>query len=246
MSSKLRPPPEPEPEIPADLGYPPDRIVEVSDWREIVPGQLVELRDGQQGLVVKVDKTAGDSAAAVTFVRVTSPRGASVPLGLTVTLTPAEAASETESGPLHVLGAWYPPARIPSTERVLIEAIRRGFVTKRTCGVTWPLAATWQLSEQAAAQIEQYLFEVARTTGCAFPFHEITVAMRRMHLRISADSAALCDIVTDEVLGRYPRSDEEMLNMWARALSRAIHAADLTVPDPLDAVPTQKPGDQGP
>lgn len=233
MSSKLRPPPEPELAIPPELSLPLEHPLEIKDWHALVPGQLVELSDGQQVLLLTVEKTGAEPAVALEMVRVKSPRDAVHPLGLTLTMTPSEALAETMNGPLKVLGAWYPAERVPVAERVVIEAIRRGFITKRTCGVPWPLGPSWQLSEQAAGQIERYLFEVARTTGCAFPFHDITAAMRTIHLRISAESSSLCDIITGETLGRFPRTDDELLSLWARALQRAIHATDLSVPDPI-------------
>ena len=132
-------------------------------------------------------------------------------------------------GPLRVLGVWYAPTAVPRPERVVLEAIRRGFITARTCGVPWPLAPTWQLSAQAAEQIEKYLFQVARSTGTAFPFHDITRAMQRMHLQVSLDNPGQCDIVAGESPGRHPSSDEEMLAVWARELQRRVHSSELVL-----------------
>jgi hypothetical protein len=103
-------------------------------------------------------------------------------------------------------------------------------ITPRNCGVFWPLAATWQLSEQAAEAIEKYLYEVARTTGCAFPFHDITQALRKMHLRLSSENPAQMDIVTGDTPGRIPHNDDEMLSVWARTLQQRILSSDFTVP----------------
>jgi hypothetical protein len=111
----------------------------------------------------------------------------------------------------------------------VLAAVRRGFITGRTCGVPWPLAPRWQLSAQAADQIEKYLFEVARSTGVAFPFHDITAAMRKMHLQVSLDNPGLCDIATGENPGRAPRTDEEMLSVWGRELQRKVHSSELAL-----------------
>jgi hypothetical protein len=149
-----------------------------------------------------------------------------LPLGETVTIYGSDVNTQ---GPLRVLGAWYAPLSTPRAEQVVMAAIRRGLITCLTCGVPWPLAPRWQLSEQAAEQIEKYLFEVARSTGVAFPFHDITAAMRKMHLQVSLDNPGLCDIVSGEHPGRAPRTDEEMLSVWGRELQRRIHSSELAL-----------------
>lgn len=213
-----------EPEIPPELSLPPVPAHEVPDLAATAPGQLIELMDGQKLLLLSLGKT--DGAATATALRVGWPRSAVLPLGETVALSANEPPAQ---GPLLVLGAWYSPQRVPRVERILLEAVRRGFVTRRTCGVPWPLARSWQLSEQAAEQIEKYLFQVARSTGTAFPFHDITRAMRQMHLQVSPDNPGLCDIVAGESPGRMPTSDEEMLSVWARELQRRVHSSELVL-----------------
>jgi hypothetical protein len=229
-----RPPPGAEPEIPTELSLPYVPAREVGDWRQLEQGQVIELRDGQQGVLLTVNPAplAGgsgsiDSAAlALRFVRTVWPRDSVLPLGQTVELTAEQAAAQ---GPILVHGAWYTAKGVLLAERVVIEAIARGLITVRSCGVRWPLAATWQLSNQATDEIEKYLFEVARTTGCAFPFHDIAQALRQMHLRLSMENAAQVDIVSGESPGRIPHSDDEMLGMWARTLQQKIMASDFTV-----------------
>ncbi len=225
--TRLAPPAFVEPEIPAELSLPAAPAHEIAALSAAAPGQLVELRDGQQVLLLSLGKT-GETTTA-TGLRVSWGRGAVLPLGETVALSDQDAAVR---GPLQVLGAWYAPQRVPLVERVLLEAIRRGFITRRTCGVPWPLALTWQLSAQAAEQIEKYLFQVARSTGTAFPFHDITRAMQQMHLQPSADNPGLCDIVAGESPGRQPSSDAEMLAVWARDLQRRVHASELVLSGP--------------
>jgi len=217
-------PPPAEPEIPADLSLPPLLAHEVSGLAAVAPGQLVELTDGAQ--VVVLSLATSEDGAHATALRVSWPRHGVPPLGEIVTL---KEASELARGPLRVLGAWYAPAAVPRPERIVLEAIRRGFITARTCGVPWPLAPTWQLSVQAAEQIEKYLFQVARSTGTAFPFHDITRAMQRMHLQVSQDNPGQCDIVAGESPGRHPSSDEEMLAVWARELQRRVHSSELVL-----------------
>ena len=219
----MRPPPAAEPEIPAELSLPPTPALEVPGLAAVAPGQLVELRDGQQ--VVLLSISTGESDPIATALRVSWPRDAVLPLGETVTL---KGSDENTQGPLRVLGAWFGPQAVPKPEQVLLAAVRRGFITGRTCGVAWPLAPRWQLSEQAAEQIEKYLYEVARSTGVAFPFHDITAAMRKMHLQVSLNNPGLCDICTGENPGRAPRTDEEMLSVWGRELQRRIHSSEIT------------------
>lgn len=222
----MRPQPPPEPEVPADLSLPAIPTHELSDWRALAPGQLAEFPDGQQAIVIAVDKNA-TVGPALTLLRVAGPRDTVTPLGEVYQLSDKAAAAVL---PVRVIGAWYPSAAVPLPERIVLEAIRRGLITSRNCGVAWPLVSTWQLSEQAAAQIEKYLYEVARTTGCAFPFHEITTAMRSMHLRPSPEHPSLIDVVTGETVGRQPRSDDELLGVWARKLYENVHASDWGIP----------------
>jgi hypothetical protein len=219
-------PPPAEPEIPAELSLPPVLAHEVPGLSAVAPGQLVELADGEQLLVMSVSVNASQGGAHATALRVGWPRHGALPLGELVAL---EEPSARLQGPLRVVGAWYAPAAVPRPERVVLEAIRRGFITARTCGVPWPLAPTWQLSPQAAEQIEKYLFQVARSTGTAFPFHDITRAMQRMHLQVSLDNPGQCDIVAGESPGRHPSSDEEMLAVWARELQRRVHSSELVL-----------------
>lgn len=221
----MKPPlPPAEPEIPADLSLPPVLAHEVPGLGAIAPGQLVELTDGSQVLVMSL--ATSESGATATAMRVSWPRSGVPPLGEILAL---EEKSELTRGPLQVLGAWYSPTAVPRPERIMLEAIRRGLITARTCGVPWPLAPTWQLSAQAAEQIEKYLFQVARSTGTAFPFHDITRAMQRMHLQVSLDKPGQCDIVAGESPGRHPSSDEEMLAVWARELQRRVHSSELVL-----------------
>jgi len=222
-----RPPPAAEPEIPAELSIPFIPAKEVKDWRQLEQGQLIELRDGQQGVLLSVVGTAAKDAVALRLVRVAWPRENALPLGQIFELSADEA---TAGCPFLLHGVWYSSKGTLASERVVIEAIQRGLITVRTCGVAWPLAPTWQLSEQAAEEIEKYLFEVARTTGCAFPFHDITQALRRMHLRLSPESPAQVDIVTGESPGRGPRNDEEMLSVWARTLQQKMLESDFATP----------------
>lgn len=225
--TRLAPPAFVEPEIPAELTPPATPAHEIAALGAAAPGQLVELRDGQQVLLLSLGQTG--EATTATGLRVGWARGTVQPLGETVALGDKDPAAQ---GPLQVLGAWYSPQRVPQVERVLLEAIRRGFITRRTCGVPWPLALTWQLSAQAAEQIEKYLFQVARSTGTAFPFHDITRAMQQMHLQLSPHNPGLCDIVSGESPGRQPTSDAEMLSVWARDLQRRVHASELVLSGP--------------
>jgi hypothetical protein len=219
----MRPPPAAEPEIPAELSLPLTLTQDVPELAAVAPGQLFELPDGQQVILLVTSKS--ETGITATVLRVTWPREAVLPLGETFTLHSGDALAQ---GPLRVLGAWFAASEVPKTERVVLEAIRRGFITGRTCGVPWPLSPRWQLSEQAAEQIEKYLFEVARSTGVAFPFHDITAAMRKMHLHVSLDNPGLCDIVPgDNPGGRQPRTDEEMLSVWARELQRRVHSSEI-------------------
>jgi len=225
-----RPPSSAEPEIPAELSMPYVPAREVADWRQLETGQLVELRDGQQGVVLSAEQSLAENnaeAVALRLVRVAWPRESALPLGQVFELSAGEAGRH---GVFLVHGTWYTAKGTLQAERVVVEAIRRGMITPRNCGVAWPLAATWQLSAQAAQEIEKYLYEVARTTGCAFPFHDIAQALRRMHLRLSAENPAQVDILTGESLGRVPHNDDEMLSLWARTLQQKILSSDFTLP----------------
>ncbi len=225
-----RPPPAAEPEIPAELSLPYVPAQEVTDWQKLEQGQLIELRDGQQGVLLSVNRAAQveqTEPAALSLVRVTWPRTSALPLGQVFYLSAADAKSH---GTFLVHGTWYTAKGTLAAERVVIEAIRRGLITPRNCGVAWPLAATWQLSEQAAEEIEKYLYEVARTTGCAFPFHDIAQALRHMHLRLSSENPAQVDIVSGDSPGRIPHNDEEMLSMWARTLQQKMLSSDFALP----------------
>lgn len=226
----------PDLEVPAELRPPPTPAHPVPDLLGVVPGQLVELRDGQAVVVLSLVQAGIDAEAhaTATVVRVSGARAGVLPLGVSFVLLSTD---DLAQGPLQVQGAWYHEKSVPPAERVVIEAIHRGLITPKSCGVPWPLSATWQLSDQASAALERYLFEVARSTGCAFPFHDIAAAMRKMHLRQSAEMPSLIDIVTGESPGRTARHDEEMLSLWARELHRRVHASDfsilgLTVPPP--------------
>jgi hypothetical protein len=226
-----RPLPAAEPEIPAELTMPYVPARELEDWRQLEQGQLIELSDGQQGVLLSVDGSLRPDQAeskALGYVRVAWPRDGALPLGQTVELSAAAAGA---NGKFLVHGAWYSPKGTLSAERVIIEAIRRGLITPRNCGVAWPLAATWQLSGQAAEEIEKYLYEVARTTGCAFPFHDITQALCKLHLRLSTANPAQMDIVSGDSLSRLPRDDEEMLSVWARTLQQKMLSSDFTLPN---------------
>ena len=217
-----------EPEIPAELSLPYVPALEVTDWQKLEQGQLIELRDGQQGVVLSVERDAKtDDAVALRLVRVTWPRESALPLGQVHELNVESARTH---GTFLVHGAWYTNKGTLTAERVVIEAIRRGFITARSCGVAWPLAATWQLSAQATEEIEKYLYDVARTTGCAFPFHEIAQALQKMHLRLSAENPAQVDILSGESVGRLPHNDEEMLGVWARTLQQKMLSSDFTLP----------------
>jgi hypothetical protein len=224
-----RPPPPAEPEIPAELSLPHVPAREVAEWQKLELGQLIELRDGQQAVVLLVDTSAEDKieALALRLLRVTWPQDSALPLGQVFELTVAAARA---NGTFLVHGAWYGGKGVLQAERVVIEAIRRGLITPRNCGVAWPLAATWQLSAQATLEIEKYLYEVARTTGCAFPFHDIAQALHKMHLRLSSENPAQVDIVSGDSLGRVPRSDEEMLSVWARTLQQKMMSSDFALP----------------
>jgi hypothetical protein len=207
-------------DLPADLSLPAAPASALADWRLARPGQLIELQDGQRLLLCEAP---GQPERALVAVRVAAADPAR-PLGETVVLSAAEAAA---GAPLRLLGAWYPEALVPGPAQVLREAIHRGLITVHSCGVSWPLPGVLQLSEQAAARIEQYLFEVARSTGCAFPFHDIMRAMRSLHLCPRADNPALCDILDGEELHRHQKTpDEELLSFWARELRRRIHTSD--------------------
>lgn len=222
-----RRPPAPEPEIPAELSLPHVPPIEITNFRELQQGFLIELKDGQQGLILSVEPRAEAEATALRYVRVAWPRDGALPLGQVCELS-AMAASFNGTFLLH--GVWFAATGKLTAERVVIEAIHRGLITAKNCGVAWPLPATWQLSAQAAEQVEGYLFEVARSTGCAFPFHDITKALCQMHLRLSAENPAQLDIVTGESMGRTPKSDDEMLSVWARTLQQKIMLSDFTVP----------------
>lgn len=217
-----------QPEIPVELAPPPTPEHEVPDLLAVQAGQLIELRDGQRVVVASLVSAGIDAEAhAITqVVRVGWATGSALPLGVSLQLLSTD---ELAQGPIKILGAWFHEKTVPPVERIVVEAIHRGLITPRTCGVPWPLSPTWQLSEQAATQIERYLFEVARTTGCAFPFHDITAAMRKMHLRQNATQPSLADIVTGESPGRTPRTDDEMLSLWARELHRRVHASDFSI-----------------
>lgn len=222
-----RPPPPAEPEIPAELSLPCVPAQEVPEWQKLAMGQLVELHDGQLGVVLFVNASDGSEDVALRLLRVGWPRESALPLGQVFELTVAEA---QENGPFLLHGSWYAGKGVLQAERVVIEAIRRGMITPRNCGVAWPLAATWQLSAQATEEIEKYLYEVARTTGCAFPFHDIAQALQKMHLRLSSENPAQVDIVSGEMLGRMPRNDEEMLSVWARTLQQKMMSSDFALP----------------
>lgn len=216
-----------EPEVPAELSLPIVPARELTDWRQVQPGQLIELKDGQQGLVLTVAPTAEGEVCALRYVRVTWPRDGALPLGQVCDLS---AAAASWNGTLLLHGVWFAATAKVTPERAVIEAIHRGLITSRNCGVTWPMPATWQLSAQAAEQIERYLFEVARSTGCAFPFHDITKALCQMHLRLSPENSAQLDIVTGDSPSRSARGDDEMLSVWARTLQQKIMASDFSVP----------------
>jgi len=206
--------------VSTELQLPEIHAQDLPEWRAAQPGQLLELADGQQAVVT----AAGPES--LTLLRVAWPRGGALPLGEVFTAGAAELAP-----PLRLLGAWYPPKSTPPPERILLEAIRRGFITSHSCGVPWPLGGTMQLSEEAADRIERYLFEVARSTGCAFPFHDIAEAMRSMHLCPRPDNPALCDILSaEELKGRAKPSDEDLLAFWAREVRRRIHTSDWLAP----------------
>jgi hypothetical protein len=52
--------------------------------------------------------------------------------------------------------------------------------------------------------------------------------MRKMHLHVSLDNPGLCDIVPgDNPSGHQPRTDEEMLSVWARELQRRVHSSEV-------------------
>ena len=224
-----RPPPAAEPEIPAELSLPYVPAKEIADWKALEQGQLVELRDGQQGLLLSVerDKATTDDAVALRLLRVSWPRDSALPLGQVNELSVAAA---RENGTFLVHVTWYAGKGVLNAERVVIEAIRRGLITPRNCGVPWPLAATWQLSAQATEEIEKYLYEVARTTGCAFPFHDIAQALQKMHLRLSSENPAQVDILTGDSVGKAPRNDDEMLGVWARTLQQKMLSSDFALP----------------
>ena len=83
---------------------------------------------------------------------------------------------------------WFAATGKLTPERVVIEAIHRGLITSKNCGVAWPLPAT--LAAQCASRRagRELPLRVARSTGCAFPFHDITKALCQMHLRLSAET----------------------------------------------------------
>lgn len=222
-----RRPPAPEPEIPAELSIPHVPPLEIADYRALQQGQLVELKDGQQGVVLFVDGKADSEACALRYVRVVWPRDGALPLGQVCELSATAAAF---NGTYLVHGVWFGSNGKLAADRVVIEAIHRGFITARTCGVPWPLPATWQLSAQAAEQIESYLYEVARSTGCAFPFHDITKALCQMHLRLSPEHPAQLDIATGDSPSRTPKNDDEMLGVWARTLQQKVMLSDFSLP----------------
>jgi hypothetical protein len=210
--------------MPIDLTLPPTPAREVPDLAAAAAGQLVELTDGQQVVLLTVAVGQNGAATTATAVRVAWARDCTLPLGETL---PLQSGVAPANGPLRILGAWYQPQGVPRAERVVREAIRRGFITRNSCGIPWPLATQWQLSEQAAGQIEKYLYEVARSTGVAFPFNDIAIAMRKMHIEVSLDQPGLLDIVPGETPGRSARTDEEMLSVWARELQRRVHACEI-------------------
>lgn len=216
-----------EPEVPESLSIPCTQAQEISDWRTLQTGQLIELSDGQQGVLLSVVKTATEEETALRYVRVSWPKDGALPLGQSCDLS---ATAASLNGRFRMLGAWFGGKGELAADRVVMEAIYRGHITSKTCGVPWPLPSTWQLSAQAAEQIEQYLYEVARTTGCAFPFHDITKALCAMHLRLSPRFAGQLDILTGDSLGRSPKDDDEMLSMWARTLQQKLLTSDFAVP----------------
>jgi hypothetical protein len=219
-------PPPPSSSSPGHgLTHPEQPALALASFRAARPGQLVERADGQRLLVLSVrGDLAADEPSALVGVRVSWPREGVLPLGETVRLTRAEAEA---AAPWSLCGAWYAEAATPAAERVVLEAIHRGLITVHTCGIPWPMNALMQLSDQAVLQIERYLFEVARTTGCAFPFHDIAQAMRGMHLAPRPDNPALCDILNPQDLSRHrARPDDDLLSLWARELRRRIHGSD--------------------
>jgi hypothetical protein len=145
-----RRPPAPEPEVPAELSIPHVPPLEIADYRALQQGQLIELKDGQQGVVLSVDAKADAEACALRYVRVVWPRDGALPLGQICELS-ATAAAYNGTFLLH--GVWFGTSGKLTPERVVIEAIHRGLITARNCGVTWPLPATWQLSAQAAPDL---------------------------------------------------------------------------------------------
>src|SRR5580693_5435286 len=101
-----RPTPTADIDIPAELSMPFVPPKEVTDWRQLEQGQLVELRDGQHGVVLSVERTAeptAEPAAAEAVVlrllRVAWPRENPLPLGQALELA---AAAAGESGPFLV------------------------------------------------------------------------------------------------------------------------------------------------
>lgn len=222
-----RRPPAPEPEIPTELSIPHVPPLEVTDFRALQQGQLVELKDGQHGVLLSVDPKAESETCALRYVRVVWPRDGALPLGQVCELS---ATAASFNGTYLVHGVWFSNRGTLAPERVVLEAIHRGFITARNCGVTWPLPATWQLSAQAAEQIESYLYEVARSTGCAFPFHDITKALCHMHLRLSTANPAQLDIVSGDAISRTPKNDDEMLGVWARTLQQKVMLSDFSLP----------------
>lgn len=216
--------------IPPYLPLPEIQQQDLHDWRLLQPGQLIRHGDGSKSVVVHTTHGADREARATVgehrhralcLLRVGWPDGGVMPLGETCWHTEKEAEGLM---PLHLLGAWYHPQATPSAPRVLNEAIRRGFITAHTCGVPWPLCPTLQLSDQATQQIERYLFEVARSTGCAFPFHDIALALRNMHLLPRPDNPSLCDLQSEGDLRRHHADD--LLSLWAREVRQRMHGSE--------------------
>src|SRR5437870_5004156 len=107
-------------EVPLDLPPPEVSEQELSDWRAIQPGYLLELSDGQQVVV------ASTSPEGLVWVRVKRPEGTVMPLGETVRCPAGEAEAEV---PVRLLSAWFAAPCTPPPERIVIEAIFRGFIT---------------------------------------------------------------------------------------------------------------------
>ena len=89
----------PDHEIPQELQPPPTPAHEAADLFGIVPGQLVELRDGQQVVVLSLVSAGIDAEAhaTATVVRVRWPRSGPLPLGVSLTLLSTD---DLAQGPL--------------------------------------------------------------------------------------------------------------------------------------------------